>query len=153
MGPVTKNKIINGFRRWFVLSKDQSGILYEIPLLFGGYGVLLAIFLPILFKYLNVKVAILILLIFGAGISFFASLSITTERRLKIMKIPICIWIYLGISIFSIPLMVLVSIDESLKGGLSSLAIPLLVQSFLAFWLDYKLAVWLEKKKSKEERI
>jgi len=135
-----------------MLSENQSGILYEIPLLFGGYGVLLAIFLPILFKYLNGKVAIVILIIFGAGISFLASLSITTEKRLKIIKIPICIWIYLFISIFSIPFLVSIVLDESLKGRLSSFAIPLLVQSFLAFWLDYRLAVWLERK-SKWKRI
>jgi len=144
-----KNKIMGVFRRLYVLSKDQLGILYEIPLLFGGYGVLLVIFIPILFKYLNREVVIVILIIIGAGISFLASLSITTEKRLKIVKIPICIWIYSFLSLFSIPLMVLVALDESLKGRLSSLAIALLVQSFLAFWLDYRLAVWLEKKKSK----
>ena len=150
MGLDTKNKMTNVFRRLSVLSKDQLGILYEIPLLFGGYGVICAIFLPLLINYSNEVVAIIIFIIFGAGVSFIASLSISTEKRLKIGKIPICIWIYCFISLFSIPLMVLVAINESLKGRLSSLAIPLLVQSFFAFWLDYRLAVWLEKKKSKE---
>jgi hypothetical protein len=92
-------------------------------------------------------VAIIIFLIFGAGVSFFASLSITTEKRLKIMQIPICIWIYAVLSIFSVPLMISFAKDEYPKGSLSVLAIPLLAQSFLAFWLDYKLSVWLEKKK------
>jgi hypothetical protein len=150
MGLGKKNKIMGVFRRWPVLSKNQLGILYEIPLLFGGYGILCAIFLPLLINYSNEVVTIIIFMIIGAGVSFLASLSITTERRLKILKIPICTWIYFGISLFSIPLMVLVALDESLKGRLSSLAIPLLVQSFLAFWLDYRLALWLEKKKSKE---
>ena len=150
MGLGKKNKVMSVFRRLSVLSKDQLGILYEIPLLFGGYGVLCAIFLPLLINYTNKVVAIILFMIIGVGVSFFVSSFITTEKRLRIIKIPICIWIYLGISLFSIPLMVSVALDESLKGRLSSLAIPLLVQSFLAFWLDYRLAVWLEKKKSKE---
>jgi len=152
MWPDTKNKIMGVSRRLSVLSKDQLGILYEIPLLFGGYGVICAIFLPLFIKYTNKVVAIVIFMIIGAGVSFFVSSFITTERRLKIVKIPICIWVYCFISLFSTPLLVSVALDESLKGRLSSLAIPLLVQSFLAFWLDYRLAVWLEKKKSKNPR-
>ena len=135
-----------------VLSKNQLGILYEIPLLFGGYGVLCAIFLPLLINYSNELVTIIIFMIIGAGVSFLASLSITTEKRLRIAKIPICIWIYLAISFFSIPLIVLVAHGESPMGRSSSLALPLLAQSFLAFWLDYRLAVWLERKKSKGKR-
>ena len=142
----TKNRITISVRRLSVWLDDQAGILYEIPLLFMGYGLLCAIFLPMLLKYLNGKVVILIFMVIGAGISYLASLSITTERRLKIIKIPICIWIYLGISLFSIPLTILVGKDEIVEGRLNSLAIPLFVQSFLAFWLDYRLAVWLEKR-------
>jgi len=91
-------------------------------------------------------VAIILFMIIGAGVSFFVSSFITTEKRLRIIKIPICIWIYLGISLFSIPLTILVGKDEIVEGRLNSLAIPLFVQSFLAFWLDYRLAVWLEKR-------
>jgi hypothetical protein len=144
-----ENGIARVVHRLLALTKGQSGVLYEIPLLFSGYGVLLAIFLPTLFKYLNAKAAIVILIITGAGISYLAGLSITAEQRLRIAKVPMGIWIYLGISLFSVPLMVSVAFGEGPKGRLSSLAIPLLIQSFLAFWLDYRLAVWSEKKRSR----
>lgn len=130
--------------------RDQSGTLYEIPLLFFAYGVICAILLPILAKIFTEKWVIVILMFIGMGVSFLVSLSISTEQRFNIIHIPACIWSYMLLSFLSVPFMIGIAEDKDVKEISVLITFILLVQAFLAFWLDYKLSVWWEKRHMKE---
>jgi len=112
----------------------ESGFLYEIPLIFIAYGIIIALLLPVLIGvFHSATIAMAIIIIIGLGASHLTGLSITAPR-VKLLKIPICIWIFLLLCFVTVPLSFYVIVEHMIP-------VLMVVQLFASFWIDYRLAI------------
>jgi len=112
----------------------ESGFLYEIPLIFIAYGIITALLLPLLIGFFHsATITMAIIIIIGLGASHLTGLSITAPR-VKLLKIPICIWIFLLLCFVTVPLSFYVIVEHMIP-------VLMVIQLFASFWIDYRLAI------------
>ncbi len=119
--------------------RNKNGYLYEIPLFFLAYFFICLFSVPVFIKIFHyVEVAIAAVMCFGLAIVIFLSKSIS-EPRLKFLKLPISIWIYLVLSVIAF----LVIIDMPTEIMCS---VILVFQAFASFWIDLRISHYLNER-------
>ena len=125
----------------FKLLQDDRGILYEIPLILMGYGVMCAVSYPFLRRLLPVNplISIIPLLLLGLGVVLYLGKSITIPR-VRFLGAPSGFWAFVLLSAITLPYMWFNS--ETL-----AITAALLAQTYGSFRFD----LWLAEKKNKTQ--
>jgi len=125
----------------FKLLKNDRGILYEIPLILMGYGVMCAVSYPVLRRLLPVNplISIIPLLLLGLGVVLYLGKSITIPR-VRFLGAPAGLWIFALLSTVTLPYMWFNSETISITAAL-------LAQTYGSFRFD----LWLAEKKTKTQ--
>ncbi len=119
--------------------KNNRGIIYEIPLTLAGYGILCALFIPVLQRLIPDRPLIIIIffMFFGLVVSCFVAKSITIPR-VYIFKMSFCFWVFIFLSFVTLPFL-----SHYNQNVLT--IITLLAQVYFAFHVD----LWSAKRKEK----
>ena len=125
----------------FKLLKNDRGILYEIPLILMGYGVMCAVSYPFLRRLLPVNplISIIPLLLLGLGVVLYLGKSITIPR-VRFLGAPSGFWVFVLLSGITLSYMWFNS--ETI-----SVTAVLLAQTYGSFRFD----LWLAEKKNKTQ--
>jgi hypothetical protein len=124
------------------LLSDNHGTLYEIPLILTGYGIICAVAYPQLQRILpgNHYIGIMPLLLLGFGVVLCMGKMISIGR-VFLCGVPSGVWIFLLLSIVTLPFM-------RFNSETVLITATLLAQTYGSFRLDLWLA---ERKKRKNE--
>ena len=124
---------------FFNYLKNNRGIIYEIPLILAGYGILCGLFIPVLQRLIPDRPLLIIILFMSLGlvVSCFVAKSITIPR-VYILKMPLCFWTFLILSFITISFL-----SHYNRNVLT--VITLLAQVYFAFYVD----LWFAERKEK----
>lgn len=107
---------------------NERGMLMEIPLLVAAYGMLCAFLMP---KDLATSPVFYLLVVAGGAVSCLLSMSISLDRT-KMLGLPLCLVLFAGFSILTVPLMLWVG--EGVLAGLL-----LTGQALASFLIELKI--------------
>jgi hypothetical protein len=117
--------------------RDETGMLMELPLVWGAYLMIVALVLPA--KYWVTVWPLVLLVLLGLPATWLMGLAISSPR-VTLLRVPACAWAFALLAVGTVPLMLW------LEEGRAVLVI-LGAQVWGAFWIDAGLAHFLEKRR------
>lgn len=136
-------------RRSFRVITECSGYMVEVPLVFTAYAICCVVLFPYLARHASEEWAIAIILLLGITVSFLLSLLIHAEPRLKVLRVPVTVWSFLFLSLFSGPFMIWLTREYGVRNVHLIIVVLMIAQPLLSVWMDYRSSLWWQKRESR----
>ncbi len=117
--------------------RDETGMMMELPLVWGAYLMIVALVLPA--NYWVTVWPLLLLVLLGLAATWVMG-RVISPPRVTVLRVPACAWAFALLAAGTVPLMLW------LEEGRVALLI-LGAQVWGAFWIDAGLAHFLEKRR------